>query len=81
MANNALSMQEQANPIDVLILNAEVVDGSGAPAIKQDVAIREDKIVAIGNLQQLSATQTIDASGLILAPGFIDVHTHDDLEC
>lgn len=80
MANNALSMLDQTKSLDVLILNAEVVDGSGSPALRKDVAIRDDKIVAVGNLQQLSATQTIDANGLVLAPGFIDVHTHDDLE-
>lgn len=80
MANNAHALQAQADPMDVLIINGEIVDGSGGPTIKQDVAIKDDRIAAIGHLQYLSAKQVIDAKGLILAPGFIDVHTHDDLE-
>ena len=69
-----------AENYDYLIINGEVLDGSGNRAIKQDVAINGDKIVAVGNLQNLSAKKIIDAKGLFLAPGFIDVHTHDDLE-
>lgn len=80
MTNNALPIQPQAAPLDLLIINADVVDGSGAPAIQQDVGITADKIVAMGHLRDRSAKQVIDAKGLILSPGFIDVHTHDDLE-
>jgi len=65
---------------DCLILNAEVFDGSGSSSIHQDVAIKNDKIVAIGNLSNAKANMTVDATDLVLAPGFIDVHTHDDLE-
>lgn len=80
VVHNAHALQPQTAEFDLLIINGDVVDGSGAPAITQDVAIKDDKIVAIGHLQDLSARQVIDAKGLILAPGFIDVHTHDDLE-
>lgn len=66
--------------IDFLIVDGQIVDGSGRQASKEDVAIKGDKIVAIGNLKHLNANKVIDAQGLILAPGFIDVHTHDDLE-
>lgn len=65
---------------DVLIINAEVFDGSGTASIKQDIAIKGDKIVKLGDLKLFNAVEIIDAQGLIVAPGFIDVHTHDDLE-
>ena len=65
---------------DYLIVNAEVIDGSGTIGQKQDVAICGKKIVAVGQLSRDNADTVIDADGLILAPGFIDVHTHDDLE-
>ena len=61
------------------INRAMVIDGSGGPGEVADVAIESDKIVAIGNLDNWRADQTIDARGKVLAPGFIDVHTHDDL--
>ena len=61
------------------INRAMVIDGSGGPGEVADVAIESDKIVAIGNLENWRADQTIDARGKVLAPGFIDVHTHDDL--
>ncbi|WP_354668375.1 D-aminoacylase [Colwellia sp. D2M02] len=66
--------------IDTLIINAELCDGSGYKSIQQDVAIKGDKIIAIGDLKHWNATTLIDGEGLLLAPGFIDVHTHDDLE-
>ena len=80
MANNVNAQKVEAEIPDVLIINSQLLDGSGSPAVKQDVAIKGDRIIAIGDLQNLSANQVIDAKGLMLAPGFIDVHTHDDLE-
>lgn len=65
---------------DYLIINSEVIDGSGKEGVKQDVAIRGDKIVALGDLKNLQTDIIINGEGLTLAPGFIDVHTHDDLE-
>jgi N-acyl-D-amino-acid deacylase len=64
---------------DTLIRNARVLDGSGADAESADVAIREDRIVAVGARLNCEAATVIEAEGLCLAPGFIDVHTHDDL--
>jgi N-acyl-D-aspartate/D-glutamate deacylase len=61
-----------------LIRNAEVADGSGRSPEIADVAIDQDRIVAIGRLQDYVAENTFDGEGLALAPGFIDVHTHDD---
>jgi len=65
---------------DTLIINATVFDGSGKAANYESVGIVNDKIVAIGDITEYKAKQVIDATGLVLAPGFIDVHTHDDLE-
>lgn len=64
---------------DVLIRDALILDGSDQPGIYGNVAIRDGRIVAIGQCDG-DAAQVIDARGLALAPGFIDVHTHDDLE-
>jgi N-acyl-D-amino-acid deacylase len=63
---------------DVLLSNARVVDGSGAPAWTGDVAITGDRIVYVGSTQRPAARLELDCAGLVVAPGFIDVHTHDD---
>ena len=61
---------------DLLITNARIVDGSGNPWFRADVAIKNGRIARIGRIAPDSAAKTIDAKGQILAPGFIDVHTH-----
>ena len=61
---------------DLLIRNARVIDGTGNPWFRADVAISAGKITSIGNLKNATATRTIDAQDRIVAPGFIDVHTH-----
>ncbi|HUU72957.1 MAG TPA: D-aminoacylase [Burkholderiales bacterium] len=63
---------------DVLIRNAKVYDGRGGPPENADVAIENDRIALIGSLDGCCAALDMDATGLSLAPGFIDVHTHDD---
>src|ERR1700722_9532223 len=63
---------------DTLIRNANVIDGRGRDAQLLDVALRDGRIVEIAPSARCRATQTIEADGLCLAPGFIDVHTHDD---
>ena len=63
---------------DLIIRDAQVIDGSDAPAYRADVAIRDGRIQRIGSLDGVSATEEVDAAGRVLAPGFIDVHTHDD---
>ncbi|MGB6690058.1 MAG: D-aminoacylase [Terracidiphilus sp.] len=64
---------------DTLIRNASIFDGTGADAEIADVALSGDRIAAIAQRLTLNAAQIVDAEGLALAPGFIDVHTHDDL--
>lgn len=64
---------------DTLIRNASVLDGSGGASERADVALRDHQIIAIGPALRHSATHVVEAEGRALAPGFIDVHTHDDL--
>ena len=63
---------------DLVLRGGRVIDGSGAPSITVDVAVAGDRIAAIGKLPAGSGAQEIDIAGLAAAPGFIDVHTHDD---
>ncbi len=63
-------------PLDLLIRHGRLLDGTGNPWYRADVAIRGDRIVAVGRLGEASARRVIDASSLYIAPGFIDVHTH-----
>ena len=64
--------------LDLLIEGGEVIDGSGAPRRRADVGVAGGRIDAIGELAGTAAHRHIDAAGLIVAPGFIDSHTHDD---
>jgi N-acyl-D-amino-acid deacylase len=64
--------------VDLIIRHGTVIDGTGQARVDADVAITGDRITAIGDLADLAAAQAIDATGRIVAPGFIDVHTHDD---
>jgi len=67
-----------ANDFDLLIRNASIVDGTGAPRYTGDIGITGDRIARIGDLSALHGTVEIDQAGRIAAPGFIDAHTHDD---
>src|SRR5579862_454624 len=74
----ALSAMAGQSPVDLLIKGGSVVDGSGSAPFKADVGIKADRIAFIGDSakSRLSAARVIDASGLVVAPGFIDPHTH-----
>ena len=65
--------------LDLLIRDAEIVDGTGAPAFHGDVGISDGRIAAVGDVDDL-ATRTVDAQGLMLTPGFVDLHTHYDAQ-
>jgi N-acyl-D-amino-acid deacylase len=74
--------QDSNGRIDLLIRGGQVLDGSGADAVQTDVGVRDDRIVFIGNSVKahVQASRVIDASGLIVSPGFIDPHTHADAD-
>lgn len=65
---------------DLLIAGARVIDGSGSPWYWADVAVDGDQITAVGRLAGAGARKTIQADGRVLSPGFIDMHTHSDLQ-
>jgi N-acyl-D-aspartate/D-glutamate deacylase len=67
-----------AQDFDLLIRGGRLVDGTGNPAYVGDLGIRQGKIAAMGRLAERSAARTIDATGLTVAPGFIDIHNHSD---
>jgi len=69
--------QQSPQPFDILITNARIVDGTGASATTGSVGVRNGRIAAVGNVSG-TAARTIDAHGLVLAPGFIDPHSHSD---
>ena len=63
---------------DLLIRNGRIVDGTGNPWFSGDVAVRGDRIVAVGRVPAANAKKVIDARGLVVSPGFIDMHSHSD---
>ena len=65
-------------PFDLLLSGGRVIDGTGNPWFSADVGIRSGRIVAVGNLEGRKATHTLDVTGLVVAPGFIDLHSHAD---
>jgi N-acyl-D-amino-acid deacylase len=72
------SLDRQQPDFEILITNGRIVDGTGNPSYIGDIGIRNGKIAAIGRLANRTAARTIDASGLVVAPGFIDIHNHSD---
>ena len=69
---------EQTLRFDTIIAGGTVIDGTGAPGVRADVGLIDDRIAAVGTLDGAQAGKRIDATGLTVAPGFIDCHTHDD---
>lgn len=79
LAGVVASTLAQSPPFDVLITGGQVLDGTGAAAQRVDVGIRGDRVAAIGQLAGQPARRTIDAAGLVVSPGFIDLHTHSEM--
>ena len=71
-----LALDAQQPSYDILITNGRILDGSGNPWFAADVAISADRIVAVGRLEGATAARVVDAAGRVVAPGFIDVHSH-----
>ena len=63
---------------DLIIKNGMIADGTGRESYRADVGIQGDKISSIGNLDGVEALKELDAKGLVVAPGFIDIHSHSD---
>ncbi len=76
MVNFALA--KTTEEVDLLITNARIIDGTGNPWFRGSIAVKNGKIVKIGNFADVSAKQTLDAGNKIVAPGFIDVHAHTE---
>ncbi|MGB3861496.1 MAG: D-aminoacylase [Candidatus Aminicenantaceae bacterium] len=72
------SCKRKIDSYDLLITSGQIVDGSGNPSFSGDIGIVGDTIVDVGDLSGKSAAKTIDANGLAVSPGFIDMHTHCD---
>ena len=73
---NIVAQHPIAIGYDLIIRNGIVYDGTGKKSYKADIAIKDQKIIAVGNLSKATAKKEIDAKGLAIAPGFIDLHTH-----
>ncbi len=65
---------------DLLIVHGHIIDGSGSPWFEGSVAVKDGRIAGVGRLINPSAKRVIDASGLVVAPGFIDLHSHSDFD-
>ena len=64
---------------DLAILGGRLYDGTGAAARRADVGVSGDTVSKVGRISRREASEVLDATGLVVAPGFIDVHTHSDL--
>ena len=70
--------QSEGQIFDIVIKNGRIVDGSGNPWFPADLGVKDGMIVKIGNLYDAESVRTIDATGHVVSPGFIDIHNHSD---
>ena len=66
--------------MDLVLRGGKVIDGTGAPATSADVGIEGDRIVAVGDVGSTDGAEVVELDGLVLAPGFVDIHTHYDAQ-
>ena len=78
LSATGLDAKEPPAPYDLVLRNGKIVDGTGNPWFYGDVAVRGDRIVAVGRIPSAPTKREIDAKGLVIAPGFIDMHSHSD---
>ncbi len=64
--------------VDLMVRGGTIVDGTGNPRFRGDVGVKAGAIVGVGDLSAVRAAQVLDASHLLVAPGFIDIHSHSD---
>ena len=74
----SLDAQPPSTDYDVLIRDARIVDGTGNPWFLGDIGIRDARIITIGSVGDAKGREEINARGLVVAPGFIDIHSHSD---
>jgi N-acyl-D-amino-acid deacylase len=72
------TLAHSTKEFDLAIINARIIDGTGNPWFRGSIAIKDGRIVKVGGINGAEAKETIDAQGKIVAPGFIDVHTHSE---
>jgi N-acyl-D-amino-acid deacylase len=75
---STVAVADSPAKIDILLSGGTIIDGSGSPPYEGSVAIANGRIVDVGNLEGIAADKTIDCKGLVIAPGFIDLHNHSD---
>src|SRR5688500_7325927 len=73
-----MAKEEPPMDCDLKLAGGDVIDGSGSPARRADVALKGDRISAVGDLGGLAAARTVDCTGKTITPGFIDIHSHSD---
>lgn len=74
----ACALTRRSETFDLVITRGLVVDGNGTPPRRADVGVRAGRIAAIGSIERETARRAIDAAGLVVAPGFVDIHSHSD---
>jgi N-acyl-D-amino-acid deacylase len=77
-ANLIASLSTAAQKADILLQGGTIIDGTGGEPINGDVAIADGKIIVVGQATDMAADETVDCTGLVIAPGFIDLHNHSD---
>ena len=68
----------QTKKVDLILRNARIIDGTGGPSQYGDLAIQDDRLLAVGETGNIQASRELDVGGKAVCPGFVDTHTHDD---